>query len=45
MMSKELKLTDREWKEFVFGDVFDIQATSSGIDKKRLFGESVMSLI
>ena len=37
-MSKELKLTDREWKEFVFGDVFDIQATSSGIDKKRLFG-------
>lgn len=37
-MSKKLKLTDREWKEFVFGDVFDIQATSSGIDKKKLFG-------
>lgn len=37
-MNKKLKLTDREWKEFVFGDVFDIQATSSGIDKKKLFG-------
>lgn len=31
-------LKDREWREFVFGDVFDIQATSSGIDKKKLFG-------
>lgn len=31
-------LKDRDWREFVFGDVFDIQATSSGIDKKKLFG-------
>lgn len=31
-------LKNREWREFVFGDVFDIQATSSGIDKKKLFG-------
>ena len=33
-----LKLTDREWREFVFGDLFSISSTSSGIDKKRLTG-------
>ena len=38
-MSKELKLKDREWKEFVFGDVFDIRATRTGLDKKVLSGE------
>lgn len=38
-MSKELKLTDREWKEVVFGEVFDIRATRTGLDKKRLLGE------
>lgn len=37
-MSKKLKLTDREWREFVFGDLFDISSTSSSIDKKRLTG-------
>ena len=37
-MSKRLKLTDREWREFVFGDLFSISSTSSGIDKKRLTG-------
>lgn len=37
-MSKKLKLNDREWKEFVFGDLFDISSTSSSIDKKRLTG-------
>lgn len=37
-MSKKLKLTDREWKEFVFGELFDISSTSSSIDKKRLTG-------
>lgn len=29
-------LGDREWKEFVFGDLFSITSTSSSIDKKRL---------
>lgn len=37
-MSKKLKLTDREWREFVFGELFDISSTSSSIDKKRLTG-------
>ncbi|TYK36137.1 restriction endonuclease subunit S [Bacteroides pyogenes] len=37
-MSNKLKLTDREWREFVFGDLFDISSTSSSIDKKRLTG-------
>ena len=37
-MSKKLKLSDREWREFVFGDLFDISSTSSSIDKKRLTG-------
>lgn len=31
-------LEDREWKEFVFGDLFTITSTSSSIDKKRLSG-------
>ena len=39
MMSKELKLTDREWREFVFGEVFDIRSTRTGLDKKKLSGE------
>ena len=39
-MSKRLNLTDREWQEFVFGDLFDISSTSSSIDKKRLTGIS-----
>lgn len=37
-MSKKLKLTDREWREFVFGELFDISSTKSSIDKKRLTG-------
>lgn len=39
-MKSRLKLTDREWKEFVFGDLFTITSTSSSIDKKRLSGYS-----
>ena len=31
-------LEDREWREFVFGDLFDISSTGSSIDKKRLTG-------
>lgn len=37
-MKSKLKLTDREWREFVFGKLFDISSTSSSIDKKRLTG-------
>ena len=39
-MKNKLKLNDREWKVFVFGDLFTITSTSSSIDKKRLSGYS-----
>ena len=32
-------LNDREWREFVFGEVFDIRSTRTGLDKKKLSGE------
>ena len=35
-MSKQLKLTDREWRVFVFGQEFSIASTSSSIDRKKL---------
>ena len=31
-------LNDREWREFVFGEVFDIRSTRTGLDKKEAFG-------
>lgn len=31
-----IRLTDREWKPFFLNDIFDISATKSGIDKKKL---------
>ena len=37
-MSRQLQLTDREWQEFVLGELFEITSTSSSIDKKRLTG-------
>ncbi|RRG13021.1 hypothetical protein DOE52_09070 [Porphyromonas gingivalis] len=38
VMSRQLQLTDREWQEFVLGELFEITSTSSSIDKKRLTG-------
>lgn len=32
----EMNLNDREWREFIFDDVFQIDSTSSGIDKNKL---------
>jgi len=31
-----MELRNREWKEFVIGQTFDIYSTSSGIDKNKL---------
>ena len=31
-----MELTNKEWKEFVIGKIFDIYSTSSGIDKIKL---------
>jgi len=31
-----MELTNKEWKEFVIGKIFDIYSTSSGIDKDKL---------
>lgn len=30
------RLNDKKWKEFLISDLFDIQSTSSGIDKNKL---------
>lgn len=34
-----LNLSDYEWKEFLLKDLFDIRATSSGIDRNKLTGK------
>ncbi|EKT4510806.1 restriction endonuclease subunit S [Flavobacterium psychrophilum] len=35
-----MELTNREWKEFLIGNLFNIYSTSSGIDKNKLTGET-----
>ena len=34
-----MDLTDKEWKEFVFEDFFEINSTSSGIDRNKLISK------
>lgn len=34
-----LDLKNKEWKEFVFEELFDIQSTSSGIDRNKLINK------
>lgn len=31
---------DKEWREFILSEIFDIRATNSGIDRNKLTGES-----
>jgi len=34
-----LELKNKEWKEFIFEEIFDIESTSSGIDRNKLINK------
>ena len=35
-----INLENKEWKEFVFEDFFEIESTSSGIDRNKLINKA-----
>jgi hypothetical protein len=39
-LSDKQTFDEREWREFILSDIFDIQATNSGIDRNKLTGKS-----